>query len=106
MQEYANLLYAWATAGRANPLVFETVIQQMISQHGDEITTDSRPQEWSNSIYAAATSQIYQGHEDLLHFVAHLLETYPDFCDEFSMCLLCSQCDLGCFLALLHSLDL
>jgi hypothetical protein len=72
MQEYANLLWAWATAGRANETIAQTVVQEMmLRQHEKNDKALLRPQEWSNSIWAMATAQIQC--PQLLDFVAHLL---------------------------------
>ena len=96
LQELSNVLWAWATAGRADPVVVETVLQRLIQQQQENLIKLSkasndndkkkyqlRPQEWSNSMWAIATAQVYQGHEVFLEYVAHLLQTYPDFLYQF-----------------------
>lgn len=135
MQEYANILWALATSGRAHPIVFDAIITSMMDRQrqqlqlvktscsgggggDDDLTPESlllsdttsptsktnrgrphpsqqqrrqqqgqddaavlRPQEWSNSIWAFATAQIYS--ENLLSFVAELLETQDSFIHDF-----------------------
>jgi hypothetical protein len=63
IQGYSNLLWAWATAGRANPEVFETVTQFMV-QHGQLLlqsrSTDIlKPQEWTNALWAVSNSKLW-----------------------------------------------
>jgi RAP domain len=87
LQEWSNLLWAWATAGRAENSVFGLVIRNMIEQQRCALQMDHssmvRPQEWSNSIWAFATSQCYDGHVELLEYVAELLELRSDFIKSF-----------------------
>jgi hypothetical protein len=86
LQEWANLLWALATAQRANDEVFNFVISSLMSGMKKSDNTDDeglRPQEWSNSIWALATSGITGPEEELLPFVANLMDSYPDFLDSF-----------------------
>ena len=90
MQEYANLLWAWSTASRADPGIFDVVVGQMMSQQQQDMkkpdaVENLRPQEWSNSVWAVATAQLdsLDNHVPFLELVAHLMETYPSFCDSF-----------------------
>jgi hypothetical protein len=93
MQEYANLLWAWATASRTDPTVVSYVLTQMIRQQKSSFLTNInkqeetslRPQEWSNSIWALATAGISQESSwPLVEYVSELLETYhPDFSNRF-----------------------
>jgi hypothetical protein len=78
-QEMSNLLWAWATAGRANPVVFGSVVRRMMAQE----TTDRNPQEWSNSVWAFATAQVYDGHAEMLHFLAQQFTDDPNFVTKF-----------------------
>jgi hypothetical protein len=41
------------------------------------------PQEWSNSVWAFATAQVYDGHEELLEFLAEMMDRDPDFVDRY-----------------------
>jgi len=108
MQEYANLLWAWATASRVYPVVYDVVLQNMMerqrrqlelsksgatpsssdrallppkNQKHNKAEGELKPQEWSNSMWACATAQVYQ--PDLLSFVAELLADNPSFADQF-----------------------
>jgi hypothetical protein len=90
-QNWSNLLWAWSTAGRANEAVFGVAIRCMITQHRAElrVTTNEpsavlKPQNWSNAIWAVATAQCCDGHEDLLVYVAQLLDEHPHFVSEFN----------------------
>ena len=100
MQEWSNLLWAWATAGRADPTVFGLVVRNMIQQQkqksmqqpsqnninnnsNNEMNNALQPQEWSNSIWAFATAQCYESHIDLIEYVAELLDTHPEFINDF-----------------------
>jgi hypothetical protein len=96
MQEYANLLWAWATADRVDPEAYGVVIRSLIRRQrllldspapdsGDSKDDDSKPypQEWSNSIWAFATAQVYNGHEELLEFVAEMMQRDPAFVDRY-----------------------
>lgn len=94
-QEWSNLLWAWGTSDRAAPEVFAIIATQMIqkqktlilqaekerqtSNNNNNLGQILRPQEWSNSIYAFARVQVYQGHEELMSYIAHLLDHYPEF---------------------------
>eukprot|EP00977_Amphora_coffeiformis_P021310 scaffold9178_cov176-Amphora_coffeaeformis.AAC.6 len=69
-QEMSNLLWAWATADRADPVVFGKVIRRMIAQDTD----DRQPQEWSNAVWAFATARVYEGKAEMFDFLAHLME--------------------------------
>jgi hypothetical protein len=58
LQECANLLWAWATAGRADPKVFESVSLLMIDQVHELLETGSierlQPQNMSNTLWAVS----------------------------------------------------
>ncbi|GKY96336.1 hypothetical protein MPSEU_000593300 [Mayamaea pseudoterrestris] len=96
MQEYANLLWSFATAGRASSQVCCVVLQAMMQRQRNELlqlnednnaTVDLlKPQEWSNSIWSMATAQLEEASEtvgDVLEFVSVLLVEYPDFKRRF-----------------------
>jgi hypothetical protein len=62
IQEWANLLWAWATSGRANSTIFGIVVRNMIRQQRqqqlnptNDPTATIFPQEWSNSIWAVSS---------------------------------------------------
>ena len=111
-QERANLLWALATAQRASPVVFENVITQMIDDMERQLLLPEnqpgsspppppsnnnynnnrnrkdgdtlQPQEWSNSLWAFATAQVFgPGQVQLLQFVANTLDTRPGFREAF-----------------------
>jgi hypothetical protein len=42
-----------------------------------------KPQHWSNAVWAVASAQCYNGHEELLNFIARLFEDDPDFVRNF-----------------------
>jgi RAP domain len=91
MQSWSNLLWAWSTGGHANEALFGVVIRRMIAQQEAELrvankdlSTILQPQDWANAIWAVATAQCYDGHEDLLVYVAQLLDEYPHFVGEFN----------------------
>jgi hypothetical protein len=91
MQEWSNLVWALSTAGRANKALFGLVIRNMIAQQEAELrvankdlSTILQPQDWANAIWAVATAQCYDGHDDLLVYVAQLLDEYPHFVGEFN----------------------
>jgi hypothetical protein len=101
MQEYANVLWAFATAKRTKEQLFATLCPKMIQQQQlfnnktaittsirqrtnnkhNKITGELRPQEWSNTIWAMATAQYYDA--AFFNYVADLLEEYPDFARTF-----------------------
>jgi hypothetical protein len=95
LQESSNLLWAWATAGRSNDVVFGTVAQRMMEQQRSKLVlhqdlphhqpVELRPQEWSNMIWSFATVQCYEQNEALLEFIAYTLldEHSPEFMDSF-----------------------
>jgi hypothetical protein len=86
MQSWSHLLWAWLPAGRANEALFGLVIRSMIAQQEAKLRVSSendlsnvlQPQHWSNAIWAVATAQCYNGHDDLLDYVAQLLDEYPN----------------------------
>lgn len=49
MQEYSNLLWAWATVDRANHQVFSATATCMIDEQRRKQVEETKPQEWSNS---------------------------------------------------------
>lgn len=101
MQEWSNLLWAWATAGRGDEKVFGVVIRNMIQQQTEKLqhpmnnqeSTERkktpvelgllRPQEWSNAVWAVATAQCYDSYDDLLVHLAKLMEENADFVNSF-----------------------
>ena len=89
LQEFSNLLWAFATAQRTDDKTFNHIISSLISgmtQNFDTTKFDKeclRPQEWSNSIWALATSGIAGPEEQLLPFVADLMDSHPDFVNAF-----------------------
>jgi RAP domain len=88
MQEYANLLWSWSTSSRVNESTFHAVVDRMASEQmttvkalqsaDDEVLN---PQEWSNSIWAAATGEIFS--PKLLSCVASLFREHPTFVERF-----------------------
>lgn len=104
LQEWSNLLWAWATAGRVDERVFGHVVRSMIHQQTQKLRRENnntsssvqssntenaadvsplRPQEWSNSVWAFATALCYDSHIDLLEYVAALLDDRSNFIDTF-----------------------
>lgn len=86
LQEWANLMWAWATAERADPVAFGVAVDKMIDQQQEADRTGEpnlRPQEWTNSVWAFATAQVYGKHEKLLIFVAELMEREYAFVQMF-----------------------
>lgn len=87
LQEYANLLWALATAQRADENVFRVVISSLMrgmQENGANGQSEAlRPQEWSNSIWALATAGISGPEKDLFPFVADLMDSNPEFLEEF-----------------------
>jgi hypothetical protein len=94
LQENANLLWAWATSSRVNEVAFRTVLERMMKEQTKQVLDPGRgtpepsrnneilnPQEWSNSIWAAATGQIFS--PPLLDYVARLLREHPSFVNSF-----------------------
>jgi RAP domain len=90
-QGWSNLLWAWSTAGRAKDDIFGLVIKSMIQRESEILSRDHDdivmgndgrpsviPQHWSNAVWAMATARCYNGHEDLLAFVARMMEDKPD----------------------------
>lgn len=78
-QEMANLLYALATAQRAQPNVFTHISSSLIQILQKDTP---KPQEVSNSLYAFAIAQIQnEGQETLVQYVASTLT--PDFMAQF-----------------------
>jgi hypothetical protein len=61
LQDCSNLLWAWATAGRANPEVFETVTEFMVQQGQQLLQSRStdilNPQDFSNALWAVCDLQ-------------------------------------------------
>ena len=87
MQEYANLLWSWSTSSRVNESTFHAVVARMTSappMSGDALGAEDEvlnPQEWSNSIWAAATGEVFS--PKLLSFVASLIREHPTFVERF-----------------------
>jgi hypothetical protein len=69
-QEFSNALWAWATANRAEPEIFGRLVRRMIQQDVGE----RKPQEWSNACWAFATAKVYDGSNEMIEFVAELME--------------------------------
>ena len=80
-QELANLLWAWATSQRADAALFGSIVRRMIAF--PVVEGELRPQEWSNTVWALATAQVYDGAEALLQHVATLLKDHPEFAPAF-----------------------
>lgn len=94
MQEYANVLWGFCTAGRASAPVCCVIVASMIrrqrealvSLEGDDTSSLLKPQEWSNSIWSMATASMpgtMEAAGNLLEIVAGLLTEYPDFSNRF-----------------------
>jgi hypothetical protein len=83
LQEFANLLWATATAKRSDEKVFTFVISCLMKGMKGRSSEALRPQEWSNSIWALATSGVIGPERDLLPFVADLMDNNPGFIDDF-----------------------
>lgn len=86
MQEYANLLWSWSTSSRVNESTFLAVVDRMTSEQlkvgaASEEDEVLNPQEWSNSIWAAATSGFFS--PKLLSYVASLFREHPTFVERF-----------------------
>ena len=90
LQEWANLLWALATAGRADHSTVDYILKSLVK--GQDIDTNNgadkngeghRPQEWSNSLWALATSGIWGPEEYFVPFVASLMESNPGFLAVF-----------------------
>lgn len=79
-QESANLLWSLATAQRADKDVFEHISSSLVA----ELSTQTKPQEFSNSIWAFGKSRIHcKGQESLLRFTAHALRDDPLFVEKW-----------------------
>jgi hypothetical protein len=83
LQEWSNLLWALATAQRANEEVVTFIVTNLIKCMKANSNDEKRPQEWSNSIWALATSAIVGPEEELLPFVAAMMEDDPSFLNTF-----------------------
>ena len=90
MMEYSNLLWAWATSDRADRDVFNVVGQAMISSQEEFLTRNKgtpadvlEPQVWSNAMWAFATAGMAEESEEMVSFLAHLLDAYPEFVANF-----------------------
>jgi hypothetical protein len=88
LQEFANLLWALATTQRADERIFSFVTDRLMRGMETQIVQSReseglRPQEWSNSIWALATSGISGPEEELLPFVADLMDKHPEFVAAF-----------------------
>jgi hypothetical protein len=83
-QDGANLLWAWATAGRADAQVFAQVSERMrlVRQKSNLDAPLPKPQDWSNALWAFATARVYHGQEELLGYVATLFRDHPDFVQQ------------------------
>lgn len=90
LQEWANLLWALATSGRAHPEVFSFILASLVKgKQSIRVTTNgagglaTTPQEWSNSIWALATSGILGPEEEFIPFVAQMMNENPAFLEAF-----------------------
>jgi hypothetical protein len=82
-QERANLLWALATAQRADSDVFVAIVDSLIEGVKASENAECRPQEWSNSVWALATASISEPADTLLPFVAELMGSKPGFLAEY-----------------------
>ena len=82
-QEIANILWAWATSGRAETQFFGDMVLELIQIQKRESGQPLNPQEWSNSIWACATAGVYHNHDTLLEYVATTMENDGDFVARF-----------------------
>jgi hypothetical protein len=81
-QELANLLYAFASAGRADLLLFESLSDQLVINMRDKsklysknIKLRPKPQEFSNSVWAFASAGLRgEGLVKLIEQVAEILD--------------------------------
>eukprot|EP00557_Chaetoceros_sp_GSL56_P007928 CAMPEP_0176489526 /NCGR_PEP_ID=MMETSP0200_2-20121128/7338_1 /TAXON_ID=947934 /ORGANISM="Chaetoceros sp., Strain GSL56" /LENGTH=1134 /DNA_ID=CAMNT_0017886679 /DNA_START=321 /DNA_END=3722 /DNA_ORIENTATION=+ len=81
-QELANLLYAFASAGRADLLLFESLSDQLVINMQDKSKLNSKdkrlrpkPQEFSNSVWAFASAGLRgDGQVKLIEGVADILD--------------------------------
>lgn len=81
-QELANLLYAFANAGRADHIVFEALSEQLVKRLEDKSKFTSKdkkqrpkPQEFSNSVWAFASAGLRnEGQIKLIEAVADVLD--------------------------------
>ena len=81
-QESANLLWSLATAQRADKEVFEHISSSLVA----ELSTETKPQEFSNSIWAFGKSRIHcKGQESLLRFTADALRDDPLFVEKLEV---------------------
>ena len=69
-QEGSNLIYSWATADRADPVICNVLMRRLMAQDGG----DRNQQTWANVVWGFATARIYEGYEELLDFVANLMQ--------------------------------
>lgn len=79
-QESANLLWSLATAQRSEKDVFENISSFLV----ENLTIDTKPQEFSNSIWAFGKTGIHcRGQELLLKHTADALAENPSFVDQW-----------------------
>jgi len=85
LQEWANLLWALATAGRGDSDVFAFVLSSLIrGKQAQDSNEGLSAQEWSNSIWALATAGFLGPEQEFLPFVANMMNENPgDFMDSF-----------------------
>jgi hypothetical protein len=83
-QGLSNLLWAWATAGRAYAQAFAQVSERMrlVQQQSNEDSMPPQPQAWINALWAFATARVYHGQEELLRYVATMFRDHPDFVQQ------------------------
>lgn len=106
-QERANLLWACATAQRGSDNVFNEIMKPMVKDMKAQLADDNmktiridknnpqnsrrgkdasalQPQEWSNSIWAFAVSEVFgDGQVQLVEFVASAMEEQEGFREMF-----------------------
>jgi hypothetical protein len=79
-QELANLLYAFSSAGRADEVLFGRLVNQLIDSMEQQVSVDTpdkvpKPQEFSNSIWAFASSGLRgSGQIRLVQYIADIMD--------------------------------
>ena len=87
-QELANMIWALATVGRGDAVLFDALVKRLLENNSDsEHGQFTKPQELSNSIWAFATSGLSgEGQVELTHFIAESFtngDEYPNYIDRF-----------------------
>lgn len=89
-QESANLLWSLATAQRADKDVFEHISSSLVK----ELNTQTKPQEFSNSIWAFGKSGIHcKGQKLLLQYTADAFREDPSFVEKWK----CNELSNACW---------